>query len=471
MTNRIVLFCIIAMSIFFCACTKQKSISIINYDSGDHVVRINLSEDNLVKDIELGDGCCYKFDKTIPQFERENITYTLQVKDKNDISQTGETYILHFNDNGFVTQAVSSSARIEYKYDGWWLVGIKYHRKNMKPVEYILEGEQPISKIWIVDYNDGIVELIPTYSSYELLTNFDYNLNLDYDLAMTVWDSPMGSLGDVTSVLRMSGLLGARSRLLIKQWTRVIPFNKMETMCTFDYVIDSDYTLNGIVVNDEEKYTICYFENQKKDSIRVRDYDRIHQRQNSIIESERLQFQSKNKMNGYNYVDLGLSVMWADCNIGANALYDYGNYYAWGETYTKESYTPENSKTIDKNIHNISSSYEYDVARRKLGSPWRIPTKNEFEELIEECTWVKGEVLGNSGYIVIGPNGNRIFLPAAGYYSYDTIDSGSGYYWSSSGADDASTVTASFLYFCPYTSSYRVDWTGRWDGYTIRPVF
>ena len=91
--------------------------------------------------------------------------------------------------------------------------------------------------------------------------------------------------------------------------------------------------------------------------------------------------------NGYGYVDLGLSVKWATYNVGANSPEEYGNYYAWGETTTKTSYTEENCSTYGKSIGSIAGNSTYDVARALWGGGWRLPTKEEFEELRDRCTW------------------------------------------------------------------------------------
>jgi hypothetical protein len=90
--------------------------------------------------------------------------------------------------------------------------------------------------------------------------------------------------------------------------------------------------------------------------------------------------------NGHAYVDLGLSVKWATCNVGANSPWHYGDYYAWGETATKSTYT-ENSYVADIKNHEDINGTTFDVARIKWGGNWRMPTKTEFEELVDNCSW------------------------------------------------------------------------------------
>lgn len=133
-------------------------------------------------------------------------------------------------------------------------------------------------------------------------------------------------------------------------------------------------------------------------------------------------------------VDLGLSVMWAPCNIGADSLTSRGKYYAWGEI--KEHYRFTHGLEGDaSSIGDISGNPQYDVARYKLGNGWRMLTLNEGRELIEKCQWQKVSDYDKQGYKVIGPNGNSIFLPRTGLLTslmstlkphYDTNTS---YYW------------------------------------------
>ncbi len=120
-------------------------------------------------------------------------------------------------------------------------------------------------------------------------------------------------------------------------------------------------------------------------------------------------------INGHEYVDLGLSVKWATCNVGASSASGYGNYYAWGETSTKSEYTQENSKTYGKSLGNIAGNSKYDAARANWGGTWRLPTAREIDELVNKCTWTCTSQGGHNGYKITGPNGNSIFLPAAGW--------------------------------------------------------
>lgn len=120
-------------------------------------------------------------------------------------------------------------------------------------------------------------------------------------------------------------------------------------------------------------------------------------------------------------VDLGLSVYWASCNLGASKPEEYGNYYAWGETSTKNSYSQGNYTYYDSDkatyidIGSDISGTEYDAARVNLGGEWRMPTEDEMTELMKKCAWAWTQINGINGFKVTGPNGNSIFLPAAGF--------------------------------------------------------
>ena len=186
-----------------------------------------------------------------------------------------------------------------------------------------------------------------------------------------------------------------------------------------------------------------------------------------------------NVINGHEYVDLGLpsGTKWATCNVGATAPEEDGNYYAWGEITTKNEYIRENSRTYGKNIDDISGNSSYDAACANWGSPWRMPTKQEIEELLYDCAWF----LSIGGMKVVGPNGDSIFLPTAGYYdgaSYypspysDWVNSQTfgGYYWSSQpcGTSGAYCLSINQDRFDDYDYEYTSDY--RYYGFTIRPV-
>ena len=175
-------------------------------------------------------------------------------------------------------------------------------------------------------------------------------------------------------------------------------------------------------------------------------------------------------------VDLGLSVKWACCNVGADVPEGYGGYYAWGETEEKsdygwDTYRYYNSSTGDFDYigSNISGT-SYDVAHVKWGGGWRMPTRDEIKELCEKCSWEWTSVTGVNGQKVTGPNGNSIFFPAAGYRrGTEVYDRGSNaLYWSGTLYEDFSGG-AYYLYFISGGGDWH-DWSYRDDGRTVRPV-
>ena len=142
-------------------------------------------------------------------------------------------------------------------------------------------------------------------------------------------------------------------------------------------------------------------------------------------------------------IDLGLSVKWASFNLGATTSQGRGNHYAWGETETKTQYDWSTYKwcmgtynTLTKYCVDAAYGYnsfvdgktalddEDDAAHVHLGEQWRMPTKEEQDELRDNCSWR----WTGSGYTVTGPNKNSIFLPGAGDMTYWGSD---GFYWSS----------------------------------------
>ncbi|MBQ7388822.1 MAG: hypothetical protein IJW01_05600 [Paludibacteraceae bacterium] len=184
--------------------------------------------------------------------------------------------------------------------------------------------------------------------------------------------------------------------------------------------------------------------------------------------------------NGYGYVDLGLSVKWATCNVGATKPEEYGNYYAWGEVEPKEVYSRSTYKFMDSNINAWNGITKYtfadgqtdgvwydsegnfigdnktvldkedDAAAVNMGGSWRMPTYDELEELKTKCTWTWTTLNGVNGHNVEGPNGNAIFLPAAGCrYDSDLDEAGSyGNYWSSS-LNTVNSDSAYYLFLYP----------------------
>ncbi len=200
---------------------------------------------------------------------------------------------------------------------------------------------------------------------------------------------------------------------------------------------------------------------------------------------------SRSEINGYEFVDLGLPSRkkWATCNVGAETPEDYGEYFAWGEVRSKEIYSDDTYVhcSTKKNIANLFKSitggikgYRYrdikcltgrelDVADVEWGHPWHIPTVKDFNELLRCCTWKWTKSKGVNGYLVVGPNGNSVFLPAAGEMESDSLESDNtdGWYWSSE-PDDSIESWAMSLTFDK--KEKEIQEMGKECGLTIRPV-
>lgn len=175
-------------------------------------------------------------------------------------------------------------------------------------------------------------------------------------------------------------------------------------------------------------------------------------------------------------IDLGLSVKWASCNLGASTPTEAGGYYAWGETsekskYTKDNYSYYNATTSSyTNIGTNISGTEYDAAFVNLGKGWSMPSYLQFQELEKKCSWEWTSMNGVNGYIVTGKNGNTIFLPAAGSkLSSVSSKNERGSYWCDYVNNDASAN-----YFNMSSSQHTVEnlfTESKYCGLTIRPVY
>ena len=183
--------------------------------------------------------------------------------------------------------------------------------------------------------------------------------------------------------------------------------------------------------------------------------------------------------NGHEYVDLGLSVKWATCNVGANSPEEYGDYFAWGETSTKETYDYDNCPTYGLSISELQSqgyidsegnlTSQYDAATANWGGDWRMPTYDELNELRNRCTWTWTTQNGVNGYNVEGPSGASIFLPAAGdrFGSSLLYAGSSGYYWSST-PSEGNDLSADILRF--YSGSHDMSGYARFEGHSVRSI-
>lgn len=193
-------------------------------------------------------------------------------------------------------------------------------------------------------------------------------------------------------------------------------------------------------------------------------------RQYKASEIDYIEVADETAINDHEYVDLGLpsGLKWATCNIGADSASAYGSYFAWGDIVPKETFTEEDCPTYEKEMGDISGDPQYDAATAAWGAPWRMPSRAEYSELLEKCTWTWTEINGVNGYKVTGPNGNNIFLPAAGFNNWAsvTLPGEYGCYWSSTPFED--TTKAAALTFDDYSAG--MGWNPRSSGQSVRPV-
>ncbi|MBR1655384.1 MAG: hypothetical protein IJ698_03050 [Prevotella sp.] len=204
--------------------------------------------------------------------------------------------------------------------------------------------------------------------------------------------------------------------------------------------------------------------------------------------------------NGHECVDLGLpsGTLWATCNVGATTPEESGDFYAWGETEAKDNYSWATYKWCDGDVVNktnqnltkycdrgaygrldgkISLEPKDDVAHIKWGGNWHIPTIEEYQELMDYCTfdfdWID-EAKTIEGYKITGPNGNVMIMPAAGYRRNDTYNSSSFYYWSANlqMKDIPSNNHATHVFCLRFLNSDEAQMGGnyRYYGYPVRPV-
>lgn len=179
-------------------------------------------------------------------------------------------------------------------------------------------------------------------------------------------------------------------------------------------------------------------------------------------------------------VDLGLSVLWARENLGADSETAFGSYLAWGETREKDHYFYDNyeftepgggQSTVD--IGERISGTHYDMAAALWGDGWRLPTEDEMKELIEECVWeweTRNDVIGVK---ITGPSGKSIFLPAGGENGQLPDDGAECSYWTGSLSRGIGRTAVSLMcHYDPETgeTTLRTFGTYKVFGLLVRPV-
>ena len=178
------------------------------------------------------------------------------------------------------------------------------------------------------------------------------------------------------------------------------------------------------------------------------------------------------------FVDLALpsGLLWADKNIGASTPYEHGLYFSWGNVtghaegsgydFSDAVYAETDGAAL---TGNIPVNNTYDMARHNLGSPCRLPTVGEFQELNSNCTseWTDEDGVAGRRF-TSNINGNSIFFPASGYYNGTALNyrGSNGYYWSSS------YISETYAYYLSFDSSgvSPASNSGRRCGFSVRAV-
>ena len=307
----------------------------------------------------------------------------------------------------------------------------------------------------------------------------------DVDMANWVWNATSTgsySFGATTAIAKGATASAADVQFLFPAATRNYDIlfsiayesdaaeERTATISDVNLVMGKSYNIN-LVVNDKdvvtEEYKIEFFVTE------VKDWGENIELDATINEKE----EETPDYNGHEYVDLGLSVKWATCNVGATTPEEYGDYFAWGEVEPKTTYNRDTYKYYDgSNFTKYTGSDktvldpEDDAATVNWGGAWRMPTLGEFIELENNCTWTWTTQNDVNGYKVVGPNGNSIFLPAAGHMDGGTLYDARviGNYWSSS--LDADSPGRAYLVNFGLSDVGWDNGGSRYYGRSVRPV-
>lgn len=197
----------------------------------------------------------------------------------------------------------------------------------------------------------------------------------------------------------------------------------------------------------------------------------------------------EDQIDGHEWIDMGNGLKWATMNVGASSQEEFGDYFAWGETNTKDNFswdtykwglstsltryvTSESYGTVDDKTSFADYDYVDDAARANWGATWRTPTDAEWTWLRTNCAWTwktTDDGFATNGYLVTATNGSSIFLPAAG--AWDGVSlinaSSNGYYWSSSLLEFFPSSALSVLFGSKDIGTKQL---ARFNGLPVRPV-
>ncbi len=257
---------------------------------------------------------------------------------------------------------------------------------------------------------------------------------------------------------------------------------KLGDMLSFPDIVKSFTITFFIKVTKSKNDNISIKINGNINTISLCEKNKIYRLSCSIDRAEDCSFPSVSIMTGncmlgsfsvLNFVDLGLDVKWACCNLGAKSIYSEGNYYAWGELSPKKVYS-EDSYCGNKSIQDIAGHKAYDAATVALGENWKIPNKRQWQQLISKCIWTYVCDKEKKGFWVKSKTTfNRIFIPLTGCKHNDQqLERNNCYCWTSIKDD----INDSFALCCSscgkgITPSPTIVYQNKIVGITIRPVF
>ena len=313
------------------------------------------------------------------------------------------------------------------------------------------------------------IEMSPTSCAY-VDTNATYMIDGD-ELFVTA------SLSPKTARMRVSGT--ANQKITVAQMQYCTSFNLTDnSFTTSDADIDTQIGADGYT-----PYFYCSLPETNEMAL----YDTYY-RYTKAFDPEKFapgmsgyvvmpsQVENKGWAQAYYYpdeaVDLGLSVRWATHNVGAANQHEAGILCSWGD---KDGTNTLTSSGYNQNVNEIAGNPAYDIATNLWNERWQIPTQEQWQELIDSCTWVYNKASdsehGVYGYTVTGPNGNSIYLPMYDYViaggTVETSNS-SGYYWTATEYQYGGGSEAQYIYV--YSGGKRFDEEYKYYQMTVRPV-
>lgn len=384
---------------------------------------------------------------------------TIEVREITDVLDTIATvgFVLKFNGGADVTKM-----GVCWSVDSVPTIEDKYVECSRDAINCVSDGDSLVLKISGLEANT-------TYYVRAYAENMK-GVGYSESKAFVTLTLPEVRTGEITDIQLTSAVLNG-----------LVLFNGNDTTTEYGFCWgeEADLTIEespNVKAEVAEDSSFTYRLSNLKDETKY--YARAYATNKIGVEyGETVEFETLSR-----FVDLGLSVKWATCNVGATTPEEYGDYFAWGEVEPKEYYDWLTYRYYDgSKFTKYCTSNSYGIVDNKIvldlkddaatvnwGGNWRMPTKAEQDELKCNCTWEWITLNGVNGYKVIGPKGNSIFLPAAGcMYEGSIINVGSfGCFWSSS-------LHVGGPYNAYYASSgdCNFDWSdNRFYGFSVRPV-